>query len=55
VTADPVVIARALTDEVPDCQTHLVEGAGHWVQFERADDINRLLLAWLSADLKDMT
>lgn len=55
VTADPGVIARALADEVPDCQTHLIEGAGHWVQFERADDINRLLLAWLSADLKDMT
>ena len=55
VTADPGVIARALADKVPDCQTHLIEGAGHWVQFERADDINRLLLAWLSADLKDMT
>lgn len=55
VTAEPDVIARALADEVPDCQTHLIEAAGHWVQYERADEINRLLLAWLSADLKDMT
>lgn len=55
VTAEPEVIARALSDRLPNCRTHLIEGAGHWVQFERADDINHLLLAWLSADSKDMT
>jgi pimeloyl-ACP methyl ester carboxylesterase len=55
VTAQPEVIARALSDRLPDCSTHVVEGSGHWVQFERADDINRLLLAWFSADPKDKT
>lgn len=55
VTAEPEVIARALSDRLPACRTHFIEGAGHWVQFERADDINHLLLAWLSADPKDMT
>lgn len=55
VTAEPEIIARALSDRLPGCHTHFIEGAGHWVQFERADDINRLLLAWLSADSKDMT
>jgi pimeloyl-ACP methyl ester carboxylesterase len=28
---------------------HLVEGAGHWVQQERADEVNRLLLEFLRA------
>ena len=26
---------------------HLVEGAGHWVQQEQADEVNRLLLKFL--------
>ena len=28
---------------------HLVPGAGHWVQQERPDDVNRLLLAFLAS------
>jgi pimeloyl-ACP methyl ester carboxylesterase len=28
---------------------HLVEGAGHWIQRERADEVNRLLLEFLRA------
>jgi pimeloyl-ACP methyl ester carboxylesterase len=28
--------------------THLVEGAGHWVQQERPDAVNRLLREFLS-------
>ncbi len=26
---------------------HLLEGSGHWVQQERPDEVNRLLVAWL--------
>lgn len=52
VTAEPEKIARVLSGRVPDCRSRLIEGAGHWVQYECADDINRLLLAWLSADLE---
>jgi pimeloyl-ACP methyl ester carboxylesterase len=26
---------------------HLIPGAGHWVQQERPDEVNRLLLAFL--------
>ena len=35
----------------------VVPGAGHWVQYERADDINRLLLDWLGETARgpDMT
>ncbi len=28
-------------------QIHLVEGAGHWVQQEQAEEVNRLLLQFL--------
>jgi len=28
---------------------HLVEGAGHWVQQEQADEVNRLLLQFLKS------
>lgn len=52
VTAEPAVIARVLSERMPDCRTRLIGAAGHWVQYERADDINNLLLAWLDADLE---
>lgn len=47
VTADPVVIAPALAAALPGARTALVAGAGHWVQYERADEVNTLLLGWL--------
>jgi pimeloyl-ACP methyl ester carboxylesterase len=28
---------------------HLIEGAGHWVQQEEADEVNRLLIAFLDS------
>jgi pimeloyl-ACP methyl ester carboxylesterase len=30
-------------------EIHLIEGAGHWVQQEQADEVNRLLLQFLNA------
>lgn len=47
VTADPVVIAPALAATLPGARAALVAGAGHWVQYERADEVNALLRAWL--------
>jgi pimeloyl-ACP methyl ester carboxylesterase len=47
VTADPEAIIRVLREDCPEVQTHIVPGAGHWVQYEAADDINQLLLAWM--------
>ncbi|WP_372345800.1 alpha/beta fold hydrolase [Streptomyces sp. KL116D] len=29
--------------------SHVLDGAGHWIQQERADDVNRLLVEWLAA------
>ena len=35
----------ALKDRVTDLRVELVEGAGHWLQQERPDEVNRALLA----------
>ncbi|MFI1421905.1 alpha/beta fold hydrolase [Streptomyces sp. NPDC020731] len=29
--------------------SHLLDGCGHWIQQERPDDVNRLLVEWLAA------
>ncbi|WP_382162113.1 alpha/beta fold hydrolase [Hydrogenophaga sp. ANAO-22] len=47
VTAEPAAIAPVLAAPLPGARTRLVDGAGHWVQYERADAINPLLLDWL--------
>ncbi|MFI5446279.1 alpha/beta fold hydrolase [Polaromonas sp. UC242_47] len=49
VTAEPGVVAQTLTAGYPRRQAHIVQGAGHWVQYEQADEINRMLLGWLDA------
>ncbi len=43
VAADPAVLAPALTAQHPNRRAHIVPDAGHWVQYERADAVNRLL------------
>ncbi len=44
----PGRLERMQTDVCTDLRgVHLVEGAGHWVQQERADEVNRLLLEFL--------
>lgn len=47
VTADPDALVRTLKEDAPEVRTHIVPGAGHWVQYDAADEINRLLLAWM--------
>lgn len=43
VTADPAVLAPTLVADRPWCRWQIVDGAGHWVQFEQAAVVNRLL------------
>jgi pimeloyl-ACP methyl ester carboxylesterase len=43
VTADPRSVVPQLTEGHPQRQGAVVDGAGHWVQYERADETNRLL------------
>jgi pimeloyl-ACP methyl ester carboxylesterase len=47
VTAEPVVIAPVLAAALPGARTALVAEAGHWVQYERAEEVNALLRGWL--------
>ena len=49
VTAIPDQLAPCLSAGRSGCQTRIVAGAGHWAQYERAEEINALLLAWLAA------
>jgi len=47
VTAVPQEVALSLSDGRDGCRTHVVPRAGHWVQYEHADRLNSLLMAWL--------
>lgn len=48
VTADPAAVLAALVDGRPDRHRAVIEGAGHWVQYEAHEAINALLLDWLA-------
>ena len=45
--------ARAIArfpDTLPDLRgSHILPGCGHWVQQERADEVSRLLVDWLTS------
>jgi 2-hydroxy-6-oxonona-2,4-dienedioate hydrolase len=49
VTADPVAVAPRLAQHHPEREWVLVPGAGHWVQYERCREVDRLLLRWFQA------
>lgn len=41
---------RLLREARPDVDFHVISEAGHWVQYERAAQFNRLCLDWLDAN-----
>lgn len=47
VTADPRPLLSALTGGSALRHGALIEGAGHWVQYERAEEVNALMARWL--------
>ena len=47
-TASGTATAQALAHGRPDRQWFVVPGAGHWVQYERAGEINALLARWFA-------
>lgn len=47
VTLVPEVVAKALGEGRLSCRTHMVSGAGHWVQYEAAPAVKELLASWL--------
>ena len=46
VTGVPEEIAVQLTERHSDREWCVIPGAGHWVQYERADEVNRMLATW---------
>jgi 2-hydroxy-6-oxonona-2,4-dienedioate hydrolase len=50
VTAHPTETAEFLRQDQDNREWCLISNAGHWVQYERADDVNALLLSWFKPD-----
>ncbi len=50
VTAEPAVLKKTLLEGQPQRQACILPGVGHWVQYESADEVNRLLLEALSPE-----
>ena len=42
--------ASALQAKLPACDVYLFSRTGHWVQWERADEFNAVVAAFLAAD-----
>jgi pimeloyl-ACP methyl ester carboxylesterase len=46
------VLTPAMAEHMPgfigDLEMHMVEGSGHWTQQEKPDEVNRLMLDWLT-------
>ncbi len=53
VTGDPAVLAEMALMRFPHIRARVMFGAGHWIQYEKAAEINELLSEWLS--LPDLT
>ncbi len=43
----PPEAADHMTSLVPDLERHVIPDCGHWIQQERPDDVNALMLDWL--------
>jgi 2-hydroxy-6-oxonona-2,4-dienedioate hydrolase len=48
ITAVPQELAPQLAAGCRDAEWRIVEGAGHWVQYERAEEVSSLLAQWFS-------
>lgn len=48
VTAFPESLAQQLRGDHTEREWCLLPGAGHWVQYERASEVNRLMLSWFA-------
>lgn len=48
VTTQPEAAARAIAAGRPHISWRIIPAAGHWAQYERPDEMNRLLLDWFA-------
>ena len=51
VTGDPKILEEITLMRLPTVRTRVCFGAGHWIQYEKADEINQLLAEWLTIPL----
>jgi pimeloyl-ACP methyl ester carboxylesterase len=51
VTAFPAAVATLLCRDHPERDARIVGNAGHWVQYERPDEVNELIIDWVTAAL----
>lgn len=49
VTSDPPAVMRTLAAGHPARSARIIDGAGHWLQYEHADTVNPLLRDWLQS------
>lgn len=50
VTGTPELAREALVGSASNRELHVIPSAGHWVQFERADEVNDLLAGWFGGN-----
>lgn len=50
----PPALTRGMERLVPDLELHVIEGCGHWTQWEAPETLNRLILAWLARRRADL-
>ena len=50
--ADDIIISQkqieAMHPYVPDLETQKIENCGHWTQQDKPDELNRIILDWLT-------
>jgi pimeloyl-ACP methyl ester carboxylesterase len=46
--AIPPAAANGMPDICSDLEMHMIEGCGHWTQQDKPEELNRLMLSWLS-------
>ncbi len=44
----PAAYTTPMTEMVPRLERHIIDGCGHWMMWERPDEVNALMLGWLS-------
>jgi microsomal epoxide hydrolase len=44
----PPEMAAGMPSLCSDLETHMIEGCGHWTQQEKPDELNRIMVDWLS-------
>ena len=54
VTTTPSTVAAELTRDRPQRRAVIVEGAGHWLQYERATALDALLSDWFAEDSREL-